>query len=139
METGSVSQNREFNEKPRNREKNKATRRNIGAADEAAAASTSTADEAAAAVWAKGATAAACVCRKMVVFQSMIELSQVAVVSSQSSGKSSVLEAFVGRDFLPRGSDICTNGVLSYFYDLISQSDSSNSEESGEQESKIGS
>ena len=39
---------------------------------------------------------------------SMILLPQVAVVGSQSSGKSSVLEALVGRDFLPRGCDICT-------------------------------
>ncbi|KAL8097383.1 dynamin-related protein 3B-like [Apium graveolens] len=41
-----------------------------------------------------------------------IELPQVAVVGSQSSGKSSVLEALVGRDFLPRGSDICTRRPL---------------------------
>jgi len=33
-------------------------------------------------------------------------------VGSQSSGKSSVLEALVGRDFLPRGSDICTRRPL---------------------------
>ncbi|XP_073312320.1 dynamin-related protein 3A-like [Primulina huaijiensis] len=44
--------------------------------------------------------------------QSMIELPQVAVVGSQSSGKSSVLEALVGRDFLPRGNDICTRRPL---------------------------
>ncbi|KAK1402077.1 Dynamin-related protein 3A [Heracleum sosnowskyi] len=41
-----------------------------------------------------------------------IELPQVAVVGSQSSGKSSVLEALVGRDFLPRGNDICTRRPL---------------------------
>ncbi|CAM8923978.1 unnamed protein product [Rhodiola kirilowii] len=41
-----------------------------------------------------------------------INLPQVAVVGSQSSGKSSVLEALVGRDFLPRGSDICTRRPL---------------------------
>ncbi|KAK1351378.1 Dynamin-related protein 3A [Heracleum sosnowskyi] len=41
-----------------------------------------------------------------------IELPQVAVVGSRSSGKSSVLEALVGRDFLPRGSDICTRRPL---------------------------
>ncbi|CAL5402227.1 unnamed protein product [Camellia sinensis] len=75
----------------------------------------------------------------MVIFQSTIELPQVAVVGSQSSGKSSVLEALVCGDFLPRGSDICTNGVLSYFYDLISQSEPSNSEKSEDQESKTGS
>ncbi|XP_022988688.1 dynamin-related protein 3A-like [Cucurbita maxima] len=44
--------------------------------------------------------------------ESTIELPQVAVVGSQSSGKSSVLEALVGRDFLPRGSDICTRRPL---------------------------
>ncbi|KAG8368589.1 hypothetical protein BUALT_Bualt15G0061200 [Buddleja alternifolia] len=44
--------------------------------------------------------------------ESSIELPQVAVVGSQSSGKSSVLEALVGRDFLPRGNDICTRRPL---------------------------
>ncbi|KAL3724011.1 hypothetical protein ACJRO7_036089 [Eucalyptus globulus] len=44
--------------------------------------------------------------------QSTIELPQVAVVGSQSSGKSSVLESLVGRDFLPRGSEICTRRPL---------------------------
>ncbi|KAL7206091.1 hypothetical protein ACSBR2_018910 [Camellia fascicularis] len=44
--------------------------------------------------------------------QSTIELPQVAVVGSQSSGKSSVLEALVGRDFLPRGPEICTRRPL---------------------------
>ncbi|KAB1993786.1 hypothetical protein ERO13_D13G049100v2 [Gossypium hirsutum] len=44
--------------------------------------------------------------------QSTIELPQVAVVGSQSSGKSSVLESLVGRDFLPRGNDICTRRPL---------------------------
>jgi hypothetical protein len=36
--------------------------------------------------------------------QNPINLPQIAVIGSQSSGKSSVLENFVGRDFLPRGS-----------------------------------
>ncbi|CAN1811682.1 Dynamin-related protein 3A [Linum perenne] len=44
--------------------------------------------------------------------QSAIDLPQVAVVGSKSSGKSSVLEAVVGRDFLPRGNDICTRRPL---------------------------
>ncbi|XP_058771706.1 dynamin-related protein 3A-like [Vicia villosa] len=44
--------------------------------------------------------------------QSAINLPQVAVVGSQSSGKSSVLEALVGRDFLPRGNEICTRRPL---------------------------
>ncbi|GLJ04639.1 hypothetical protein SUGI_0000400 [Cryptomeria japonica] len=43
---------------------------------------------------------------------SVIDLPQLAVVGSQSSGKTSVLEALVGRDFLPRGSDICTRRPL---------------------------
>ncbi|WVZ09937.1 hypothetical protein V8G54_014467 [Vigna mungo] len=43
---------------------------------------------------------------------SSIDLPQVAVVGSQSNGKSSVLEALVGRDFLPRGNDICTRRSL---------------------------
>ncbi|XP_057417000.1 dynamin-related protein 3A [Lotus japonicus] len=42
----------------------------------------------------------------------IIDLPQVAVVGSQSSGKSSVLESLVGRDFLPRGTDICTRRPL---------------------------
>ena len=41
-----------------------------------------------------------------------LELPQVAAIGGQSSGKSSVLEALVGRDFLPRGSDICTRRPL---------------------------
>ena len=40
------------------------------------------------------------------------ELPQVAAIGGQSSGKSSVLEALVGRDFLPRGPDICTRRPL---------------------------
>lgn len=43
---------------------------------------------------------------------SKIPLPHVAVVGSQSSGKSSVLEALVGRDFLPRGCEICTRCPL---------------------------
>lgn len=37
---------------------------------------------------------------------------QIAVVGSQSSGKSSVLESLVGYDFLPRGTGICTRRPL---------------------------
>ena len=37
-----------------------------------------------------------------------IDLPQIAVVGSQSSGKSSVLENIVGRDFLPRGAPFLT-------------------------------
>lgn len=40
------------------------------------------------------------------------DLPQIAVVGSQSSGKSSVLENICGRDFLPRGSGIVTRRPL---------------------------
>lgn len=43
---------------------------------------------------------------------SRISLPHVAVIGCQSSGKSSVLEALVGRDFLTRGTDICTRRPL---------------------------
>jgi replication fork clamp-binding protein CrfC len=43
---------------------------------------------------------------------SEIDLPQIAVVGSQSSGKSSVLENIVGREFLPRGSGIVTRRPL---------------------------
>lgn len=59
-----------------------------------------------------------------------IELPQVAVVGSQSSGKSSVLEALVGRDFLPRGNDICTRRPL--MLQLVRRSEESGEEEFGE-------
>ncbi|KAK8860414.1 Dynamin- GTPase protein [Tritrichomonas musculus] len=41
-----------------------------------------------------------------------VDLPQIAVVGCQSSGKSSVLEAVVGKDFLPRGSGIVTRRPL---------------------------
>lgn len=41
-----------------------------------------------------------------------IDLPQIVVVGSQSSGKSSVLENIVGRDFLPRGTGIVTRRPL---------------------------
>ena len=41
-----------------------------------------------------------------------IQLPQIVVVGNQSSGKSSVLENIVGRDFLPRGSGIVTRCPL---------------------------
>eukprot|EP01006_Ploeotia_vitrea_P032595 TRINITY_DN64783_c3_g3_i1.p1 TRINITY_DN64783_c3_g3~~TRINITY_DN64783_c3_g3_i1.p1 ORF type:complete len:585 (+),score=-22.23 TRINITY_DN64783_c3_g3_i1:14-1768(+) len=43
---------------------------------------------------------------------SSIDLPQITVVGSQSAGKSSVLEHIVGRDFLPRGTGICTRRPL---------------------------
>src|SRR3990167_6283571 len=41
-----------------------------------------------------------------------IDLPQIVVIGAQSSGKSSVLEHIVGRDFLPRGSGIVTRRPL---------------------------
>lgn len=41
-----------------------------------------------------------------------IDLPQIVVIGSQSSGKSSVLENIVGRDFLPRGTGIVTRRPL---------------------------
>ncbi len=46
------------------------------------------------------------------VVDGAIDLPQIVVVGSQSAGKSSVLEAFVGRDFLPRGTGIVTRRPL---------------------------
>ncbi|XP_031420863.1 dynamin-1-like protein isoform X2 [Clupea harengus] len=42
----------------------------------------------------------------------IIQLPQIAVVGTQSSGKSSVLESLVGRDVLPRGTGIVTRRPL---------------------------
>ncbi|KAF8955446.1 Dynamin central region-domain-containing protein [Flammula alnicola] len=44
--------------------------------------------------------------------QGGIDLPQICVLGSQSSGKSSVLENIVGRDFLPRGTGIVTRRPL---------------------------
>ena len=41
-----------------------------------------------------------------------LELPQIAVIGGQSAGKSSVLECFVGKDFLPRGNGIVTRRPL---------------------------
>ncbi len=41
-----------------------------------------------------------------------IQLPQIVVVGTQSSGKSSVLESIVGKDFLPRGAGIVTRRPL---------------------------
>uniref|UniRef100_H3C0Z3 Dynamin-1-like protein n=1 Tax=Tetraodon nigroviridis TaxID=99883 RepID=H3C0Z3_TETNG len=42
----------------------------------------------------------------------IVQLPQIAVVGTQSSGKSSVLESLVGRDLLPRGTGIVTRRPL---------------------------
>lgn len=44
--------------------------------------------------------------RTKVPFQ--VDMPQIVVIGGQSSGKSSVLESIVGRDFLPRGTNIVT-------------------------------
>ena len=49
-----------------------------------------------------------------------LDLPQIAVVGGQSAGKSSVLENFVGKDFLPRGSGIVTRRPLGETLRLIS-------------------
>ncbi len=48
----------------------------------------------------------------MIKARNSIELPQIVVVGAQSSGKSSVLESIVGRDFLPRGNGIVTRCPL---------------------------
>ncbi|XP_048463796.1 dynamin-1-like protein [Rhincodon typus] len=42
----------------------------------------------------------------------IIQLPQIVVVGTQSSGKSSVLESLVGKDLLPRGTGIVTRRPL---------------------------
>ncbi|KAL5340607.1 vacuolar ATP synthase catalytic subunit A [Aspergillus crustosus] len=66
--------------------------------------------------------------------QNPIDLPQIAVVGSQSSGKSSVLENIVGRDFLPRGSGIVTRRPL--ILQLINKP-SRNSQANGVPEEKL--
>lgn len=44
--------------------------------------------------------------------ENSLELPQIVVIGSQSSGKTSVLENIVGRDFLPRGTGIVTRRPL---------------------------
>jgi dynamin 1-like protein len=48
----------------------------------------------------------------LVGVSSPIDLPQIVVIGSQSSGKSSVLENVVGKDFLPRGTGIVTRRPL---------------------------
>ncbi|KAH7815210.1 Dynamin-related protein 1B (Dnm1B) [Monocercomonoides exilis] len=59
-----------------------------------------------------------------------VQLPQIVVVGSQSSGKSSVIEAIVQRDFLPRGSGIVTRRPLQLT--LVNESASGSDEEWGE-------
>jgi len=46
------------------------------------------------------------------LFNNKIKLPQLVVVGAQSSGKSSIIESIVGKDFLPRGSGIVTRRPL---------------------------
>ncbi|KAA8573638.1 hypothetical protein EYC84_005221 [Monilinia fructicola] len=62
--------------------------------------------------------------------QNPIDLPQIVVVGSQSSGKSSVLENIVGRDFLPRGTGIVTRRPL--VLQLINRDKEANADEWGE-------
>jgi dynamin 1-like protein len=59
-----------------------------------------------------------------------LNLPQIVVVGGQSSGKSSVLENLVGRDFLPRGTDIVTRRPL--ILQLMRHSDPMEKNEWGE-------
>mmetsp|Transcript_2885 Transcript_2885/g.3989 ORF Transcript_2885/g.3989 Transcript_2885/m.3989 type:complete len:698 (+) Transcript_2885:16-2109(+) len=62
--------------------------------------------------------------------QSPLDLPQIVVIGSQSSGKSSVLENIVGRSFLPRGTGIVTRRPL--VLQLVQQLQTENPEEWGE-------
>jgi len=65
--------------------------------------------------------------------QQNMDLPQITVVGSQSSGKSSVIENIVGRDFLPRGSGVVTRRplVLQLYSTPKSAADISGTEEWG--------
>ncbi|ORZ36725.1 Dynamin central region-domain-containing protein [Catenaria anguillulae PL171] len=66
--------------------------------------------------------------------QNPIDLPQITVIGSQSSGKSSVLENIVGRDFLPRGTGIVTRRPL--VLQLINRPGTSTPEEQAEASKK---
>ncbi|KAI9505691.1 vacuolar protein sorting-associated protein 1 [Coemansia spiralis] len=61
-----------------------------------------------------------------------VDLPQIVVIGSQSSGKSSVLENIVGRDFLPRGTGIVTRRPL--ILQLINRPAESDTTEKGDNE-----
>ncbi|KAJ1514230.1 vacuolar protein sorting-associated protein 1 [Coelomomyces lativittatus] len=67
-----------------------------------------------------------------------IDLPQITVIGSQSSGKSSVLENIVGRDFLPRGTGIVTRRplVLQLIHRPVKSPDSDTSENGDSSEEK---
>src|SRR5581483_5323088 len=61
-----------------------------------------------------------------------VDLPQIIVVGSQSSGKSSVLENIVQRDFLPRGNGIVTRRPLVLQLINVHDTEESKAEEYGE-------
>lgn len=61
----------------------------------------------------------------------IIQLPQIAVVGTQSSGKSSVLESLVGRDLLPRGTGVVTRRPLILQLVHVEPGDARKSDESG--------
>ncbi|CAJ1055025.1 dynamin-1-like protein isoform X2 [Xyrichtys novacula] len=61
----------------------------------------------------------------------IIQLPQIAVVGTQSSGKSSVLESLVGRDLLPRGTGIVTRRPLILQLVHVDPGDARKGDESG--------
>ncbi|KAF9100845.1 vacuolar protein sorting-associated protein 1 [Mortierella sp. GBA35] len=63
-----------------------------------------------------------------------VDLPQIVVIGSQSSGKSSVLENIVGRDFLPRGSGIVTRRPL--VLQLINRPPRNTTPEDGDKDAK---
>lgn len=61
----------------------------------------------------------------------IIQLPQIAVVGTQSSGKSSVLESLVGRDLLPRGTGIVTRRPLILQLVHVDPADARKNDDSG--------
>nr|XP_020474864.1 dynamin-1-like protein isoform X2 [Monopterus albus] len=61
----------------------------------------------------------------------IIQLPQIAVVGTQSSGKSSVLESLVGRDLLPRGTGIVTRRPLILQLVYVDPADARTKDDSG--------
>ncbi|KAM9704992.1 LOW QUALITY PROTEIN: dynamin-1-like protein [Menidia menidia] len=61
----------------------------------------------------------------------IIQLPQIAVVGTQSSGKSSVLESLVGRDLLPRGTGVVTRRPLILQLVNVEPGDSRKNEDGG--------
>ncbi|KAJ3611993.1 hypothetical protein NHX12_020272 [Muraenolepis orangiensis] len=61
----------------------------------------------------------------------IIQLPQIAVVGTQSSGKSSVLESLVGRDLLPRGTGVVTRRPLILQLVHVDPGDARKSDENG--------